>query len=526
MTPNVPSTPVQVSAKHKLVGVPWDGAVRNLFPDAKEIDFSGMRHILVPHGPVETFILRKLGFVAPSPIISHYDWPGTTAPFDVQKKTASLLVSNKRAYVLNDLGTGKTRSLLWAWDYLRSNNMCDKLLVLAPLSTLEFTWLREAFATLPHRKAVVLHGTKAQRLKRLSDPDAEIFILNHDGVGVILNELLARKDIDVLGIDELAVYRNGQSTRTKTAIKLAGSMEWGWGMTGRPIPRAPTDTWAQARILTPHTVPKFFGRYREQLMVRSAHSQFQWFPKADAAERAFDALQPAVRYSIDDVVELPDIIERPVDVALGPKQQQIYKALAAQCYAQVQSQEITAANAAVVMNKLLQVATGWVYAADGSVVALDNDLRIEAMLEAIDGTNNKVLVFVPFKHALAGISAAIQAEGIEHAVVSGDTPAAERASIFNNFQNTGKYKVLAAHPLCLAHGITLTSADTIIWFGPTTSLDVYDQANARIRRIGQKHKQQILKFQGTPVERRIYKILSDHQAVQDRLLELFEYASE
>jgi SNF2 family DNA or RNA helicase len=308
--------------------------------------------------------------------------------------------------------------------------------------------------------------------------------------------------------------------------KLASRMKFAWGMTGRPIPRAPTDVWAQARILTPQNVPKFFGRYREELMIRHPHSQFQWLPKHDAADRAFAALQPAVRYSIDDVAELPELIERDVQVGMGVKQLRIYKQLAKDCYAKLQSQEITAANAGVVMNKLLQVAAGWVYAKDKSVVTLDNELRLEAMLDAIDSTNRKALVFVPFKHALAGISGVLTQEKIEHASVSGDTAPSERDRIFSAFQQTSKYKVLAAHPQCLAHGITLTAADTIIWFGPTTSLEIYEQANARIRRVGQKHKQQVLKFTGTPIEKRIYKILSDHQVIQDRLLDLFEAASE
>lgn len=519
-------TQVFVSQKHRVVGIPPHPAIRNLFPNCKEIIHEGEPYLIVPHGAVETFMLRRHGFPVPAPIQTHYEWPGNLQPFDVQKKTAALLTTNDRAYVLNDLGTGKTRSMLWSFDYLRSNKMAQKMLVVAPLSTLEFTWKREAFNTVPHLKCVVLHGSKSQRLKKLADPEADIYIINHDGISVILDELIKRPDIDVLGIDELAVYRNPTAARTKTMIKFAPRMKWAWGMTGRPIPRSPTDVWAQARILTPGNVPKYFARYREELMTRSQHSMFQWFPKPDAVDRAFSALQPAVRYVIDDVAELPDLIERNVDVMMGAKQLKVYKALAKDCYAKMQSQEITAANAGVVMSKLLQIATGFVYATDGSVIELDNGYRIDALMEAIDGSNNKVLVFVPFKHALKGISKVLTEEKIEHAVVSGDTPASERGDIFNLFQNTSKYKVLAAHPQCLAHGITLTAADTIIWFGPTTSLEIYEQANARIRRVGQKHKQQVLKFQGTPIEKRIYRILNDHQVVQDKLLELFEDASE
>jgi SNF2 family DNA or RNA helicase len=131
-------------------------------------------------------------------------------------------------------------------------------------------------------------------------------------------------------------------------------------------------------------------------------------------------------------------------------------------------------------------------------------------------------VFVPFKHALAGISQALTREGIEHATMSGSTAAGERASIFNAFQNTDKFHVLAAHPQCLAHGVTLTTASTIVWFSPTMSLEIYEQANARIRRVGQKFKQLILHLQSTQVERKMYALLQRKQSVQDQLMEMFE----
>jgi SNF2 family DNA or RNA helicase len=516
---------IHVSPKHKLLGVPFNPAVQNLFPDAKVMDFAGANHLIVPHDAGATFMLRQMGFDVPAPIMSQYDWPGfQNEVFDVQKKTCALITMNQRAYVLNGMGTGKTKTILWAWDYLRGNNLCGKLLVLAPLSTLNFTWLREVFNTLPHRKAVVLHGTRQQRLDKLADPEAEIFIINHDGLKIIQKELAARKDIDVLAIDELAVYRNSGSDRSKVCKKVAAGMRWVWGATGAPIPTSPTDVYGQARIVTPNTVPKYFNSFRDELMTRV--SQFTFLPKPDAVDRAFAALQPAVRYSLDDVVELPELIERDVDVDLGPKQAKVYKEMAKHCYSLVQSQEITAVNAGVAMMKLLQVAIGWVYAKDGSVVPLDNDKRIQAMVDAAMATDRKVLIFVPFKHALAGISAALTAENIEHACVSGDTSMNERSRIFNAFQNTNQYHAIAAHPQCLAHGVTLTAADTIIWFGPITSFEIYDQANKRIRRIGQKHKQLILNFHSTPVEKKIYRALRNNEAVQNKLLDMFEEISE
>ena len=514
--------PIQISAKHKVIGVPLRPDVQNLFPSAKQMTMQGRQTLVVPHGPTETFLLRKLGYDVPAPILTHYDWNGGN-PFDAQKKTCALLTMNERAYVLNGMGTGKTKAALWAWDYLRSNGLAKKMLVVAPLSTLKFTWAREVFQTLPHRNAVVLHGSKQKRLEALNDSTADIFIINHDGLKVVLDDILAQPEIDTLVLDELAVYRNGGSQRTKMTRKLAASMTWCWGMTGSPIPNEPTDAWAQCTIVTPNTVPKYFGRFRDELMARI--TQFKFAPKPDAVEKAFAAMQPAVRFTLDDVVELPECIERTQDVEMGPKQAKVYRALVDHAHAAIAAKEITAANAGAVMMKLLQVATGWVYSSDGSTVPLDNEKRIEALIDAINATDRKVLVFAPFKHALAGISAAITSQGINHAVVSGDTPANVRAHIFNLFQNTQTYRVIVAHPQCLAHGITLTAADTVVWFAPVTSLEIYDQANHRIRRVGQKHKQLVLHLQSTPVERKIYALLQKKQRVQEKLLELFEDAS-
>jgi SNF2 family DNA or RNA helicase len=172
--------------------------------------------------------------------------------------------------------------------------------------------------------------------------------------------------------------------------------------------------------------------------------------------------------------------------------------------------------------KLLQVSCGWVYDSKGQVVSLDNEDRIKALIDVVDACDQKVLVFAPFIHSLDGISKALEKEGYEHVCVSGATSANKRAEIFNEFQNSSKYKVLVAHPQCLAHGVTLTAANTIVWFGPVTSLEIYEQANARIRRVGQKHKQLVLHLQSTPVEKRIYKILQANQQVQNAFLDMFK----
>ncbi|MGZ3672908.1 MAG: SNF2-related protein, partial [Ktedonobacterales bacterium] len=384
---------VQVSKRHKMVGVTPSPEVSNLFPDAKAMDFGGTRLTLLPHGLTETYLLRKLGYQVPSPILTHYQWSGPEQPFDAQRKTCALMTMNERCYVLNGKGTGKTRTALWAWDYLRGNNFSNKMLVIAPLSTLKFTWAHECIRTLPHRKYAVLHGSKSKRLALLADPEIEVFFINHDGIKVIFDELMHHKEIDTLCIDELAVYRNS-SDRTKAARKLAKKMKFVWGMTGDPMPHEVTDVWGQCTVVTPHTVPERFNRFRDDLMYRpNANALFTWVPRVDAVERAYACMQPAVRFSLDDVQELPDLVERWVDVEISPKQLKAYEDIRKHCVALIGANQITAVNAGVALNKLLQVSAGWVYTSDGQIVPLDNDVRQQTMLDDINGAANKVLVF-------------------------------------------------------------------------------------------------------------------------------------
>lgn len=518
-------TNVIISPKHKALVVPSSAQLANLFPDAPRLTHAGNDMMVVPYRPGETALLRNLGYDADAPILHTYDWAGGK-PFEVQRKTCAMLTMNPRAYVLNGMGTGKTKAGLWAWDYLYSIGAAKKLLVLAPLSTLKFTWGREVFATLPHRKYTVLHGTKAQRLARLQDPEPDIYIINHDGVRTVKDEiekLVADGVIDTLILDELSVYRNAKAERTKLMVGFASKFTYVWGMTGSPMPNEPTDVWALAKIITPHTVPKYFRSFRDELMLKI--TQFKYVPKQDATQKAFDVMTPAVRYTLDDILELPEEVTQTIEVDMGPKQAKIYKALADTCHAMLERNEVNAANAGALLVKLMQVATGWVYDEKKNVVALDGDERIDALIDAIGAAEGKVLVFTPFKHTLAGISAALTKAGIEHATVSGDTPAGERADIFNLFQNTTKFKVIAAHPATMAHGLTLTAANVVIWFAPITSLEIFEQANARIRRVGQQMKQLYLQFVGSPVERKLYAMLHRRQSVQDGFLELFEEAT-
>lgn len=508
---------IQLSERHKVVGVPHRADLASLFPKAKVVDFKGSPMILLPHSLQETLMLRNMGFDVPAPILSQYKFPGKK-PFEVQRKTCAVMTTHQRAYVLNGMGTGKTACTLWSYDYLRGIRVANKMLVVAPLSTLDNVWRREAFRMLPHLSVGVLHGSKKKRLKVLGQ-DHDIYVINTDGLTVILDELLARKDINTMAIDELALFRNGGAARNRAARKLSAQMVWLWGLTGSPTPTEPTDAWGQCKIITPHTVPKFFGRFRDDVMTKV--SNFVWKPKRDATETVFNVMQPAVRYTLDDVVELPQVVVRPVDIAMDDKHTKIYETMRQHSFVAVKKDDVTAVNAGAMLNKLLQISLGYVYSDTRGVVRVGDSARLDQLVDDVNASARKVLVFCPFVHALDGVVERLQKEGLDFAKVSGATPKKDRDHAFTLFQQTNKLKGIVAHPQCMSHGLTLTEADTVIWFGPTTSLETFEQANARVRRIGQKHKQLVLLYQSTEAEKKIYSRLRSRQKVQDNLLEMF-----
>lgn len=463
-------------------------------------------------------------------MLTQYTFTGSRTPFHIQKVTCEMLSTNQRAYVLSTMGTGKTSCPLWTFHFLKMSKLATKMLVVAPLSTLDFVWMRELLQIESPLKGVVLHGSKDKRLKLLNS-DADVYIINPDGVKVLFDALIERMDIDTVTIDELATFRN-KSDRTelmrqfvngidkpnKLLPQRATPIKWAWGMTGSPAPEAPTDVYHQARILTPHTVPRWFTRFRDMTMYKL--NEFTWVPQKDAAEKAYSVLQPSVRFTLEDVSELPPYISRRIDVALGRRQHQIYEAIRKDALAIVGGQTISAVNQGIIRNKLLQISLGYVYSNNG-VVTLDNQPTIQAILDILDATDHGVLIPVGYKHGLYAIADALTQAGYSVERVDGDTPAKERGVIFNRFQ-AGEIKAIVCHPACAAHGVTLTAADTIVWAGPIDSLELYDQFNARIRRTGQTKKQQFIHLQRTPAERKAYTSLINKQKLQYSITDLFE----
>lgn len=476
-------------------------------------------------------VLRNMGIKVPSPIHYQYDWPRPawfTTVFEHQKVTADFLTVTRRGFVLNEMGTAKTASALWAADYLMTKGVVKKVLVVSPLSTLETVWVSEIFNLIMHRTAALLHGPREKRLELLAR-DFDFYIVNHDGLKIIADEVNKRKDINLVIVDEAAAYRNGQTARYDVLKKMLRTDMWLWLMTGTPCPNAPTDAWSLAKLVNPTTVPTYFGTWKRQTMVQL--SQYKWAPRVGSNKMAFDALQPAVRFKKADCLDLPPVTYESRQVELTDEQKRAYRDMKNKFAAELATQtlaagspaeiEIIAVNAADKISKLRQILCGVVKDPESDLyIPLDHSPRVQVLLECIEQAGHKVIVIVPFKGIINTLHEEISAT-YSCEVMNGDVPPKKRADIVRRFKEEDDPHVLLCHPRVMAHGLTLTEADTMIFYAPIYSNEETQQVVERINRPGQKHKMTIIRMGASTLEWGIYAAVEGKRLSQENILELY-----
>jgi SNF2 family DNA or RNA helicase len=387
---------------------------------------------------------------------------------------------------------------------------------------MERTWADEVFKTFPHLDAQVLYGSRERRRKLLKE-DVHLYIINTDGLKTIEDDLKNRPDIDLLIIDEVAMFRNGSTNRWKTMNAIANkqSSRRIWALTGMPTPNAPTDSWAQCKLVNPNstTVPSYFTKARDALMRQI--SPFKWVARDNANDVVKEWMQPAIRFSLDDCTDLPEQIHMSRQIDMSDEQKKAYKEMFGKLKTEFDGGEILAVNEAVKANKLVQIACGVAYAQDGSHIVLPSNQRLEVLQEVIEESEGKVIVFVPLTAVLEHV-----AEYLSHhwevAIVHGETSKSDRDEIFRAFQQSPNPHVLVANPGTMSHGLTLTQATTVVWYAPVHSNDTYEQACARVRRPGQTRTTVIVHIAGSEIERRIYERLKTKQKMQGLLLDMMK----
>lgn len=504
-----------INGKALLLKVKNPKQVTAVIPKSKELS---MNEVVVNWGLDEAHTLRSLNINVPSPITKRYSWPGQYKPFDHQKTTASFLTMNKKSFCFNEQGTGKTASAIWAADYLLSQGKVKRVLVVCPLSIMDSAWRNDLFSFAMHRTVDVAHGSKEKR-KKIINSGAEFVIINYDGVEIVKDEIV-NGGFDLFIVDEATHYKNAQTKRWKTLNKIIGENDWLWMMTGTPAAQSPVDAYGLAKLVNPMAVPRFFGSWRDMVMWKV--TQFKWKPKETAKDTVFRALQPAIRFTKDECLDLPDMVYTKRFVEMTGQQKKYYETLRKRLVMEVAGEDVTAANAAIAMNKLLQISAGAIYTDDGDTVQFDIKNRYQVLKEVIDESSKKVLVFVPFKHTIDLLIDKLTSDGVTSEVIRGDVPASKRTDIFARFQNDPDPKVLVIQPQAAAHGVTLTAANTVVWWGPTPSLETYAQANARVHRSGQTHKCTVIQLAGSAAEKRIYRMLDDRINIHTEMINLYK----
>ena len=406
-------------------------------------------------------------------------------PHEYQCRMIRRIVEQERVGLFLDMGLGKTVITLTAVRELLDDFAAARILVIAPKRVAEDTWTRERekWDHLHSLRVSCMTGTQRQRLQAL-DRDADVYVLGRDNVQWLVGHFIdTRKPwpFDMVVVDELSSFKNPQAKRFKALRKILPMVDRVVGLTGTPSPNGLMDLWAEVFLLDRgERLGKTLGWYREKWFrpaMQVGYTVYKWSPVKGAEKEIRERISDiCVSMSAADYLTLPDRIDREVPVVLSPEEMELYDRMEKEQLLQVSEDEaVVALNAAAVMSKLLQLANGSAYTDTGSVVRI-HDAKAEALAEIVDVTDGPVLVFYSFRHDLDAIRAKIP----EAKELDGPEDIAA--------WNRGEIRVLLAHPASVGYGLNLQDGGhVIVWYGLTWSLELHQQANARLHRQGQSH---------------------------------------
>lgn len=458
--------------------------------------------------------LRARGMLAPSPL-AQYEWPGRFAPMQHQRETVEHFITHDRCFCLDGLGTGKTLSAIWAADYLRTVGAIRRVLVIAPLSITEHVWERELFLTLTHRSAAVLKGDRERKRRTASDTRLDWLIVNPESLGLVAEYL---PEVDLMIVDEFTKFKSVRAQRYKTLRRVASDKRL-WLMSGTPAPQSPTDAYGPIRLVNPKRVS--FLQFRDLTMTKV--STFKWVPRPEAESVIAEWMQPAIRHRREKCYDLPAIQYEALEVDLTAKQQALIKEFKDAARAEIEGAEITAANAAAVLTKILQVMAGGVYGTDaqGERITHKVDAKpyFDAVEEIVEQADTPVLVFVGFRSSATATADHLEKQGYRVGRVLGGSK--NRSEIFDAFQN-GDLDAIVAVPSTMSHGLTLTRSRVVLWASPPFSFETYEQANGRIIRKGQDNNVIIYHLIQNVLAKDLFHRLQSKEKLQTAVLNLIE----
>lgn len=397
-------------------------------------------------------------------------------PHDYQVTAYNKIIDTKRVGLFLEMGLGKTVVTLTAIDELMYNRFeISKVLVIAPKRVAEDTWSRESekWDHLQHLKISKILGSASKRQNAIK-ANADIYIINRENVKWLIDETDWQYDMVV--IDELSSFKSRTSQRWKALRKVMPLVDRVVGLTGTPSPNGYMDLWSQLYLLDRgQRLEKTIGAYREKYFLpgmRNGYTVFNWNLKKGAEKIIQEKISDiCVSMKAEDYLKMPDRIDNFVEVNLSDQEMQKYKELEQNFI--LTETDVVALNAAALGNKLLQLANGSVYDVSNTPLRIHNK-KIEALEEIVDCSSEPILVFYNFKHDLLALQKAFP----KARILDTSKDIAE--------WNEGKIDILLAHPASVGHGLNIQAGGHIIvWYGLTWSLELYEQANARLYRQGQ-----------------------------------------
>ncbi|MGB4655853.1 MAG: DEAD/DEAH box helicase [Bacteroidales bacterium] len=432
---------------------------------------------------------------------------------DYQEYAKQKIIEQKACGLFLEPGLGKTVITLSAiWDLMFDYFDISKVLVIAPLRVAENTWTEELekWDHLTYLRISKVLGTEAQRIEALRRP-ADIYVINRENVAWLAE--LGEWDFDMLVIDELSSFKNASSKRFKALRRKRPGIDRVVGLTGTPSTNGLMDLWSEIYLLDQgKRLGKTLSSYRADFFVPDRMNGFvvySYKPKPGAEEWIYSILSSlCVSMKSQDFLQMPERLERDVTVKLPPVAKGKYKELEREMVAKLEGKTVDAVNAAVLTNKLLQMASGAVYDENKDVAEL-HSAKLDALEDLIEAANGKpVLIYYNYRHDKERIQKRFkEAQEIK-------TP--------EDFQawNRGEIPVAIAHPASMGHGLNLQhGGSTVIWFSLPWSLELYQQANARLWRQGQKDTVVIFRLlsEGT-IDRDVVRALTKKDLTQENLM--------
>lgn len=436
-------------------------------------------------------------------------------PYEYQEYATRFIQTHEVSAIFLDCGMGKSVITLTAIKRLLAKGKARRVLVVAPLRVAQTTWPDE-IQKWEHLKGLtyaVAVGSEEKRKAALAKK-ADITIINRENVEWLVAKSGQKWCYDTVVLDELSSFKSYQAKRFKYLLKVRPFVSRIVGLTGTPASNGLMDLWAEFRVLDlGERLGRYITRYREAYFKpdkRNAQVVFSYKPLPGAEERIYEKISDiTISMKAKDYLHLPELVFNDVFVKLDEKAERAYAEFKADMVVELKGEEIDAVNAAVLSNKLLQMANGAIYAEDGKVIRI-HDKKLDALEDMLESANGKpVLVAYWFKHDLQRIK--------ERFPLAREIKTAEDIRAWNN----GEIAMGLIHPASAGHGLNLQrGGSTIIWFGLTWSLELYQQLNARLYRQGQKETVIIhhILTEGT-MDERVLRAVGEKDKTQSALID-------